>query len=142
MKSGSPPKSYTPDGLLLEDGTEVKADVIVFTTGFVQNMRSIAGQIVGPEIESQLLDFWGMDEEGELKGAFKYTGRKQPNNPLYWLILAEGKKKEANISFFFLIDPGVWYTGGDIGFARYYSRYIALQIKAQLMGSPLKVYKA
>lgn len=76
MKSGSPPASYTPDGLVLEDGTELKADVIVFTTGFVQNMRTIAGRIVGPEVEAQLRDFWGLNAEGELIGAFKYTGRK------------------------------------------------------------------
>ncbi|KAH6714086.1 putative flavin-containing monooxygenase [Leptodontidium sp. MPI-SDFR-AT-0119] len=112
VKSGSPPNSYMPDGLLLEDGTEVKADVIVFTTGFEQNMRSIAGRIVGPEVENQLEDFWGVNEEGELKGAFKYTGH-----------------------------PGVWYTGGDIAFARYYNRFIALQIKSQLMGAPLEVHK-
>ncbi|KAH7412687.1 hypothetical protein BKA64DRAFT_692065 [Cadophora sp. MPI-SDFR-AT-0126] len=112
VKSGSPPKSYTPDGLLLEDGTEVKADVIIFTTGFVQNMRSIAGLIVGPEVESQLEVFWGLNEEGELKGAFKHTGH-----------------------------PGVWFTGGDIALARYYSQFIALQIKAHLMGAPLEVYK-
>ncbi|KAK5047064.1 hypothetical protein LTR84_007006 [Exophiala bonariae] len=113
VRSGSPPASYTPDGLVLEDGTELKADVIVFTTGFVQNMRTIAGRIVGPEVEAQLKDFWGLNAEGELIGAFKYTGH-----------------------------PGVWYTGGDIGCARYFSRFVALQIKAQLMGTPLQLYEA
>jgi hypothetical protein len=76
VRSGSGPASYTPDGFVLEDGTELKADVIVFTTGFVQNMRTIAGRIVGPEVEQSLTDFWGLDGEGELIGAFKYTGRK------------------------------------------------------------------
>lgn len=61
---------------MLEDGTEIKADVIVFTTGFVQNLRTLAGRIVGPEIEAQLRDFWGLTPEGELIGAFKNTGRK------------------------------------------------------------------
>ncbi|OQV09860.1 hypothetical protein CLAIMM_13940 [Cladophialophora immunda] len=113
VKSGSLPTHYTPNGLAFEDGTELKADVIVFTTGFVQNMRQIAGGIVGPEVAGQLDDFWGVDAEGELRAAFKYAGH-----------------------------PGVWFTGGDIGIARYYGRFIALQIKAQLMGTPLKVYNA
>lgn len=76
MKSGTSPSGYTSDGLILEDGTELKADVVVFTTGFVQNMRNLAGRIVGPEIEAQLKDFWGVNAEGELIGAFKDSGRK------------------------------------------------------------------
>ncbi|OAL37634.1 hypothetical protein AYO20_03141 [Fonsecaea nubica] len=113
VKSGSSPTHYTATGLAFDDGTELKADVIVFTTGFVGNLRQIAGRIVGPEIADQLDDFWGVDAEGELRGAFKYAGH-----------------------------PGLWFTGGDIGIARYYGRFIALQIKAHLMGTPLRVYDA
>ncbi|OAG42985.1 hypothetical protein AYO21_02936 [Fonsecaea monophora] len=113
VKSGSSPTHYTATGLAFDDGTELEADVIVFTTGFVGNLRQIAGQIVGPEIADQLDDFWRVDAEGELRGAFKYAGH-----------------------------PGLWFTGGDIGIARYYGRFIALQIKAHLMGTPLRVYDA
>ena len=38
------------------------------------------------------------------------------------------------------IDPGIWYTGGTIGQARFYSRFLAFQIKADLEGSPLVPY--
>lgn len=31
--------------------------------------------------------------------------------------------------------------GGTIGHARYFSRFVALQIKARLMGTPLPVYE-
>ncbi|KAH0847632.1 Flavin-binding monooxygenase-like family protein [Fonsecaea pedrosoi] len=113
VKSGSSPTHYTATGLAFDDGTELEADVIVFTTGFVGNLRQIAGRIVGPEIADQLDDFWRVDAEGELRGAFKYAGH-----------------------------PGLWFTGGDIGIARYYGRFIALQIKAHLMGTPLRVYDA
>lgn len=37
-------------------------------------------------------------------------------------------------------DPGLWYIGGALGHARYYSRYIALHVKADTMGHPLPVY--
>jgi hypothetical protein len=48
----STPVSYTENGILFDDGTELEADVIVFATGFEG-------------------DFWGLDEEGEIKGAWK-----------------------------------------------------------------------
>ena len=65
----------TATGLAFSDGTEINADVIIFKTGFLGNMRQLAGTIVGPEIENQLEDFWGLDKEGEPRGAFKPTGR-------------------------------------------------------------------
>jgi hypothetical protein len=34
----------------------------------------------------------------------------------------------------------MWYHGGTIGQQRFYSRFIALQIKAKMMGMPLVVY--
>ena len=49
--------------------------MIVFTTGFVSDMRQLIGAIVGPKIEDQLDDYWGIDKEGELRGAFKPMGR-------------------------------------------------------------------
>lgn len=35
----------------------------------------------------------------------------------------------------------MWYMGGALGHARYFSRYIALSIKADDMGQPLPVYE-
>lgn len=57
----------------------------MFTTGFVGDMRRLIGAIVGPEIEDQLDDYWGLDKEGELRGAFKPMGRTcnlSPFDPL------------------------------------------------------------
>jgi hypothetical protein len=48
----------------------------VFATGFVGNMRRQVDQLFGAEIGEQVGDYWTLDEEGELKGAFKPTGRK------------------------------------------------------------------
>lgn len=76
MKSDSLPVRYTPDGLEFDDGSQLKADVIVFATGFKGNMRYMAEEIFGPEIAEQMGDFWTLDKEGELKGAFKPCGRK------------------------------------------------------------------
>jgi cation diffusion facilitator CzcD-associated flavoprotein CzcO len=72
----STPTSYTEAGILFDDGTELDADVIVFATGFEGNMRYLVRDIFGEEIAEQMGDFWGLDEEGEIKGAWKGTGRK------------------------------------------------------------------
>ncbi|KIW71278.1 hypothetical protein PV04_03461 [Phialophora macrospora] len=111
VKSDARVSHFTATGLAFTDGSEIPADVIVFCTGFRGNMRKNVEELFGPEIAAQVDDFWTLDAEGELKGAFKPTGH-----------------------------PGLWYMGGTIGYCRYFSRHVALQIKAHLMGSPLPVY--
>ncbi|KAH8802605.1 flavin-containing monooxygenase [Xylogone sp. PMI_703] len=112
IKSDAAIKSFTRTGLQFDDGSTLDADVIVFCTGFEGNMRHAAARIFGPEVDKGLEDFWGVNAEGEIRGAWKPQGY-----------------------------PGIWYHGGTIGHARYYSRFIALQIKADLEGIPLQVYK-
>ncbi|KUJ21180.1 dimethylaniline monooxygenase (N-oxide forming) [Mollisia scopiformis] len=112
VKSDTLPVRYVKDGLIFSDGTHLKADVIVFATGFVGNMREQVEQLFGSEIGDQVGDFWTLDKEGELKAAFKPTGH-----------------------------PAIWLHGGTIGQGRYYSRFIALQIKAKLLGTPLPLYE-
>lgn len=70
------PTKYTENGLEFADGTQIPADLIVFATGFVGNLRTLVSSLFGPEVANQLDDYWGMDDEGELKGAFKQSGRK------------------------------------------------------------------
>lgn len=38
-------------------------------------------------------------------------------------------------------DPNIWFTGGNLGLARFFSRFVAMQIKADVEGFPLPVYK-
>ncbi|KAH6970729.1 hypothetical protein BKA56DRAFT_622399 [Ilyonectria sp. MPI-CAGE-AT-0026] len=99
------------NGLVFSDGAEVKADVIVFATGFIGNLRHYVGNIFGGEIAKKSGDCFGINTEGEVLGAFK---------PLQ--------------------QPGLWNIGGALGHARYYSRFIALSIKADDNGTPLPVY--
>lgn len=76
MKSHALPVSYMKDGLQFDDGSVLKADVIVFATGFVHSMKSQVADLFGAEVAEQMGDFWSLDKEGELKGAFKRCGRK------------------------------------------------------------------
>ncbi|CZR66219.1 related to flavin-containing monooxygenase [Phialocephala subalpina] len=112
VKSDALPVRYVKDGLVFSDGTHLKADLIVFATGFVGNMRRQVDQIFGTKVGDQVGDFWGLDEEGEIKGAFKPVGH-----------------------------PAIWLHGGTIGQGRYYSRFIALQIKARLLRTALPLYE-
>lgn len=90
--------------IVFEDGREVDADEIVFATGY-QNMRCTAQKIFGCETADRLNDVWGLDEEGELRAIWRRTRH-----------------------------PGFWFMGGNLAFARYYSRLLALQIKAVEVG--------
>lgn len=82
MKSGSPISHYDEDGLVFEDGTKVQADVVVYATGFVGNMRESVRDYFGDSVAGRVEDFWGLDEEGELKGAYKPSGREStPSSP-------------------------------------------------------------
>ncbi|KIW56390.1 hypothetical protein PV05_05055 [Exophiala xenobiotica] len=112
MKTDSLPVRWVEDGLVCANGDHLKADVVVFSTGFVGNMRLLVAELLGNDVAAQVEDYWGLNEEGELRGAFKPSGH-----------------------------PGFWYTGGAIGQARYMSRFIALQIKAKCLGTPLPIYQ-
>lgn len=66
---------YTGTGLLFADGSHIAADVIVFATGFYGNLRDTVEELFGPEVATRGGIFWGLDDEGELKGAFKPLDR-------------------------------------------------------------------
>lgn len=78
--------AYYEDGLEFSDGSRLKADVIVFATGFAGNVRDDVRQIFGNEVADNVDDFWTLDHEGELKGAFRPTGRKYHFPFIIWLI--------------------------------------------------------
>lgn len=90
-------------------------------------MKYMVEEIFGPEIAEQMGDFWTLDKEGEIKGASKPCGRK------LLLLLVQLRLTRT--------DPALWYHGGTQGQARYYSRFVALAIKASLLGTPLPIYR-
>ncbi|KAI1634108.1 hypothetical protein F4809DRAFT_643847 [Biscogniauxia mediterranea] len=104
VKHGYGVDEILPHGLRLEDGTELEADEIICATGY-QNMRTATELIFGKEIASRVPNVWGFDEEGEMKTMWRRSGQ-----------------------------PGLWLHGGNLAMVRYFSRIVALQIKAQLEG--------
>ncbi|KAI1496937.1 hypothetical protein F5X99DRAFT_398684 [Biscogniauxia marginata] len=104
VKHGYGVDEILPHGLRLEDGTELEADEIICATGY-QNMRTATEAIFGEEIASKIPNVWGFDDEGETKTMWRRSGH-----------------------------PGLWLHGGNLAMVRYFSRMVALQIKAQLEG--------
>jgi cation diffusion facilitator CzcD-associated flavoprotein CzcO len=104
VKSGQEVDRILPRGVRLNDGTELEADEIVFATGY-GSMRETAEEILGEGLPDGVGDVWGWDWEGEMRGIWRATAQ-----------------------------PGLWFQGGNLAFARYYSRVLALQILARLKG--------
>ncbi|KAL2066046.1 hypothetical protein VTL71DRAFT_2117 [Oculimacula yallundae] len=104
VKSGCEIIEVTTTGLLFEDGERIDADEIIFATGYL-NMRTQCRKIFGDEVADRVKDVWGFDEEGEIRTLWRDSGH-----------------------------PGFWFMGGNLALCRWYSRLLALQIKAKEEG--------
>jgi len=104
VKHGVEPVEVLPWGVKLSDGTVLQADSVVFATGY-DNMGTAARGLLGDDLPSTFQGIWGWNEEGEMRGVWAPTGH-----------------------------PGLWFHGGNFALCRYYSRLVALQIKARLIG--------
>jgi cation diffusion facilitator CzcD-associated flavoprotein CzcO len=100
IKQGQEIDEILPNGLRFADGSELEADEIIFATGY-KNMRTTARDIFGDEVADRVGDIWGYDSEGEMRTIWRKTGH-----------------------------PGFWFHGGNLALCRYYSKLLALQIKA------------
>lgn len=100
VKHGQEISEILPNGIRFADGSELEADEIILATGY-QNMRSQARIIFGDEVADRVGNVWGLNEEGEFRTIWSRSGH-----------------------------PGFWFMGGNLALCRYYSRLLALQIKA------------
>lgn len=58
-------REFKPNGLVLADGSELEADIVVLATGF-DNMRTTVRKVLGDKIADRCKDVWDLDDEGEL----------------------------------------------------------------------------
>ena len=112
-------KEFTSDGVTLEDGTHLEADLVVLATGYRSMITSVA-DIIGEEMATRVGKVWGLGSdttkdpgpwEGEQRNMWKPT--QQPN---------------------------LWFHGGNLHQSRHYSLYLALQLKARMEGLDTPVY--
>ena len=118
LKTGQTER-ITETGVVLSDGTEIPADVIVLATGY-SSMNGWAAQLISQETADKVGKVWGMGSdttkdpgpwEGELRNMWKPTQQ-----------------------------PGLWFHGGNLHQSRHYSSYLSLQIKARMENLPTPVY--
>ncbi|WP_280298229.1 NAD(P)/FAD-dependent oxidoreductase [Nocardia neocaledoniensis] len=112
-------RELTEDGVVLADGTELPADLVVYATGY-GSMNGWAADLIGQDVADAVGKCWGFGSgttkdpgpwEGELRNMWKPTQQ-----------------------------PGLWFHGGNLHQSRHYSLYLALQLKARYEGVPTPVY--
>ncbi len=108
-----------PHGVVLSDGSELPADLIVYATGY-GSMNGWAAKLVSQEVADRVGKCWGLGSatakdpgpwEGELRNMWKPTRQ-----------------------------DGLWFMGGNLAQARFFSLQLALQIKARHEGIDTPVH--
>jgi len=119
LESGVDVVRLTETGVLLSNGKELPADVVVYATGY-GSMNGWAADLISQEVADKVGKVWGLGSdttkdpgpwEGEQRNMWKPT------------------QQEA-----------LWFHGGNLHQSRHYSLYLALQLKARMEGIPTPVY--
>ncbi|WP_059015635.1 NAD(P)/FAD-dependent oxidoreductase [Mycobacterium sp. M26] len=109
----------TENAVVLADGTELPADLVVYATGF-GSMNGWAADLIGQDVADKVGKVWGL-------------GSDTPKDPGPW----EGEQRN-------MWKPtqqdNLWFHGGNLHQSRHYSLYLALQLKARYEGIPTPVY--
>ncbi len=112
-------KELTEDSVILEDGTSLQADLVVYATGY-GSMNGWAADLISQEVADKVGKVWGLGSdttkdpgpwEGEQRNMWKPTQQK-----------------------------ALWFHGGNLHQSRHYSLYLALQLKARYEGLSTPVY--
>jgi putative flavoprotein involved in K+ transport len=110
----------TEHSVVLADGTELPADLVVYATGY-GSMNGWAADLISQEVADTVGKVWGLGSdttkdpgpwEGEQRNMWKPT------------------QQEA-----------LWFHGGNLHQSRHYSQYLALQLKARYEEIPTPVYR-
>ncbi|MEI6098659.1 MAG: NAD(P)/FAD-dependent oxidoreductase [Alphaproteobacteria bacterium] len=117
--SGAGVAALTPDGLTLSDGRQVTAEVIIACTGY-QSMNETVAAIVSRKAADATGPCWGL-------------GSGITGDPGPWQGEPRNMWKPTDV-------PNLWYHGGNLALSRFYSRFVALQLKARMEGISTPVY--
>ncbi|WP_298443607.1 flavin-containing monooxygenase [Gordonia sp. (in: high G+C Gram-positive bacteria)] len=109
----------TENSVVLADGTELPADVVVYATGY-GSMNGWAADLMGQEVADRVGKVWGL-------------GSDTTKDPGPW----EGEQRNMWKP---TQQPGLWFHGGNLHQSRHYSLYLALQLKARYEGIDTPVY--
>ncbi len=117
--AGDEIETLTETGIRFASGREEAADVIVACTGYQSMNEAVAG-LVDRETADALGPCWGLGSgvrgdpgpwQGELRNMWKPTAH-----------------------------PALWFHGGNLALSRFYSKFVAMQLKARAVGLDVPVY--
>jgi putative flavoprotein involved in K+ transport len=109
----------TEDAVVMEDGTELPADLVVYATGY-ESMNGFVADLISQDVADKVGKVWGLGSdtakdpgpwEGEQRNMWKPTQQQS-----------------------------LWFHGGNLHQSRHYSLYLALQLKARAEGVDTPVY--
>jgi putative flavoprotein involved in K+ transport len=109
----------TEHAAVLQDGTELPADLIVYATGY-GSMNGWAADLISQDVADRVGKVWGL-------------GSDTAKDPGPW----EGEQRNMWKP---TQQPGLWFHGGNLHQSRHYSLYLALQLKARAVGIDTPVY--
>ncbi|WP_277455016.1 NAD(P)-binding domain-containing protein [Janibacter sp. DB-40] len=109
----------TEDSVVLQDGRELPADLVVFATGY-RSMNGWVADLIDQETADRLGKCWGL-------------GSDTPKDPGPWEGEQRNMWKPTQV-------PHLWMHGGNLHQSRHYSLYLALQLKARHVGIDTPVY--
>lgn len=108
-----------PHSVVLSDGSELLADVIVYATGYL-SMNEWLATIVSRKVADRVGPNWGYGsgtrgDPGPWQGELRNMWKPLPQEAL-------------------------WFHGGNLHLSRHYSQFLALQLKARSVGIATPVY--
>jgi putative flavoprotein involved in K+ transport len=109
----------TETSVVLADGTELPADLVVYATGY-SSMNGWAAELISAEVAGRVGKCWGLGS-----GTAKDPGPWEGEERNMWKPTQQ---------------EGLWFHGGNLHQSRHYSLYLALQLKARQVGIPTPVY--
>jgi cation diffusion facilitator CzcD-associated flavoprotein CzcO len=96
--------TFTPTGVRMTDDSEIPCDLVVLATGY-ENQREYIRRVLGDAVADRVGEVWDFNEDGFMRNMWAPTGQE-----------------------------GFWLMGGSLMECRLWSRFLALQIKADLEG--------
>jgi len=121
VKSGVEIERLTPTGIRFADGTEIEADAVIQSTGF-HSLHEVIAKLVSRDVGDRIGTCWGL-------------GSGTRNDPGPW-------HGELRNMYKPVAHPNLFIQGGNLALSRFFSKYVALQIKARMEGIPTPVYGA
>lgn len=97
-------EGFAADGMKMADGRVVPCDVVVLATGYL-NMQENIRAMFGHSVAEKVGRVWGFDGDRQMRAMWRRTGQ-----------------------------DGLWITGGSLLDSRIFSRFMTLEIKAELEG--------